>query len=173
MSDITVRSLGVEDWERYRAVRLAALEESPHAFVATHDEEAAEPEEFWRTRMQRSTRLLAEREGVALGIASVGAADDPGVAQLFGLWVHPDARGSGVATELVRAGARVAAGAGKRQLLYWVGTENGRAVAFASGFGFRPTANRRPMRVVSEDDGEDEIAMTLPLAGDRGGPASF
>ena len=173
MSDITVRSLGVHEWERYRAVRLTALQESPQAFVATHGEEAAEPEEFWRNRMQRSTRLLAEREGVALGIASVGAADDPGVAQLFGLWVHPDARGTGVATELVRAGARAAAAAGNRQLLYWVGTENGRAVAFASGFGFRPTAQRRPMRVVSEDDGEDEVAMTLPLAGDRGGIADF
>ena len=63
--------------------------------------------------------------------------------------------------------------AGKRQLHYWVGTDNGRAVAFASGFGFRPTAERRPMRVVSEDDGEEELAMTLPLAGDRGGIAQF
>ena len=175
MTDISVRPLGADDWELYRTVRLTALAESPGAFVATHDEEAAEPEEFWRARMDRSTRLLAEREGSPVGIASVGPSDDddPGVAQLFGLWVHPDERGSGVATELVRAGAHLAVSAGKRQLLYWVGTENGRAVAFASGFGFRPTANRRPMRVVSEDDGEDEIAMTLPLGGDRGGPSSF
>ena len=125
--------------------------------------------------MQRSTRLLAERDGRPVGIASVGEADDdqPEAAQLFGLWVSPEARGTGVATELVRAGASAAATAGKRQLLYWVGTENGRAVAFASGFGFRPTAHRRPMRVVSEDDGEEELAMTLPLAGDRGGIASW
>lgn len=174
MSDITVRALGVDDWERYRSVRLTALKESPAAFVASHDEEAAEPEAFWRTRMERSTRLLAERDGEAVGIASVGTAEDqPDAAELFGLWVHPGARGSGVATELVRAGAQAAADAGKRQLLYWVGTENGRAVAFASGFGFRPTAQRRPMRVVSEDDGEEELAMTLPLVGDRGGIASF
>ena len=174
MSDITVRPLGIDDWETYREVRLTALEESPGAFVATHEEEAAQPEEFWRNRMVRSTRLLAERDGAAVGIASVGPADDePGVAQLFGLWVDPEARGSGVATELVRAGAHAAVTAGNRQLLYWVGTENGRAVAFASGFGFRPTANRRPMRVVSEDDGEEELAMTLPLGGDRGGISTF
>jgi GNAT superfamily N-acetyltransferase len=125
--------------------------------------------------MGRSTRLLAERDGIPLGIASVGPAseEDAGLAQLFGLWVAPEARGTGVATELVRAGARTAADAGKRQLLYWVGTENGRAVAFASGFGFRPTADRRPMRVLSEDDGEEELAMTLPLAGDRGGISPF
>jgi len=171
MSDITVRALGADDWEQYRTVRLVALQESPDAFVASHADEAGEGEEFWRARMERSTRLIAERDGRPLGIASVGAAreDQPEASQLFGLWVHPDARGTGVATELVRAGARTAAEAGKRQLLYWVGTDNGRAVAFASGFGFRPTAERRPMRVVSEDDGEEELAMTLPLTGDRGG----
>jgi ribosomal protein S18 acetylase RimI-like enzyme len=175
MSDITVRTLGDDEWEQYRSVRLTALEESPEAFVATHDEEEAEPEEFWRARMERSVRLLAEREGEAVGVASVGPAgeDEPSAAQLFGLWVAPEARGTGVATELVRAGAKVAADEGRTHLLYWVGTENGRAVAFASGYGFRPTGHRRPMRVVSRDDGEEELAMTLPLTGDRGGLAQF
>ena len=175
MSDITVRSLEVDEWEHYRSVRLTALRDSPEAFVASHDDEQAETEDFWRARMERSTRLLAELDGTPVGIASVGSVDEdqPEAAQLFGLWVHPDARGTGVATALVRAGAQSAAEAGKRQLLYWVGTDNGRAVAFASGFGFRPTAERRPMRVVSEDDGEEELAMTLPLSGDRGGLAQF
>jgi ribosomal protein S18 acetylase RimI-like enzyme len=175
MNDITVRPLGVDDWERYRSVRLKALQESPDAFVASVEDESAEPEDFWRARMERSTRLLAERAGEPVGIASVGPADEdqPEAAQLFGLWVAPEARGSGVATALVRAGAQTAAEKGKRQLHYWVGTDNGRAVAFASGFGFRPTAERRPMRVVSEDDGEEELAMTLPLSGDRGGLAQF
>lgn len=175
MSDITVRPLGVEEWEQYRSVRLTALAESPEAFVATHAAEEAEPEQFWRDRMERSTRLLAEVDGEPVGIASIGAVGEqkPEAAQLFGLFVRPDARGSGVATALVRAGAQVAAEQGRSQLYYWVGTDNGRAVAFASGFGFRPTGLRRPMRVVSEDDGEEEVAMTLPLSGDRGGIPSL
>lgn len=171
MSDITVRSLSVEEWDQYRTMRLRALEESPEAFVADHADEEDESEDFWRARMERSVRLLAEREGEVLGIASVGAVGEehPDVAQLFGLWVRPEARGSGVAAALVRSGAKVAAEQGRSQLYYWVGTDNGRAVAFASSFGFRPTGTRRPMRVVSEDDGEEEVAMTLPLSGDRGG----
>ena len=175
MSDITVRSLGLDEWDQYRSMRLKALEESPEAFVATHAEEEAEPESFWRARMERSVRLLAEREGEPLGIASVGPGgdDEERAAQLFGLWVRPEARGSGVAAALVRAGAHVAAEQRKTHLLYWVGTDNGRAVAFASSFGFRPTGTRRPMRVVSADDGEEEIAMTLPLAGDRGGIGGY
>ena len=63
MTDITVRPLGEDDWEDYRSVRLAALRESPEAFVATVEQEEAYDEDFWRERMQRSARLVAEREG--------------------------------------------------------------------------------------------------------------
>ena len=171
MSEISVRALGEGDWELYPSVRLRALEESPDAFVASHDTEADQSEQFWTERMKRSQRLLAEVDGEAAGIASVGAvADRDDAAQIFGLWVDPALRGSGVATALVKAGVKAAAGQGKSHVVYWVGTDNGRAVAFASGFGFRPTSDRRPMRVVSEDDGEEEIAMDLPIS-DRIGNA--
>ncbi|QGN58343.1 GNAT family N-acetyltransferase [Nostocoides sp. HKS02] len=170
MSDITVRTLGEDEWEQYRAVRLSALEESPDAFAATLAEEQEFDEALWRTRMQRSQRLLAEREGTAVGVASLGQqTESDRVAELFGLWVSPAARGSGVATQLVRAGADAARQQGRTHLAYWVGTDNGRAVAFASGFGFRPTDSRRPMRV-RQADVEEEIAMVLPLGEDRGMP---
>lgn len=171
MADISVRQLTEDDWEAYRAVRLDALTESPEAFVATSEQEKAFPEQEWRDRMKRSTRLLAEVEGATTGVVSVGevrTGDQPTVSELFGLWVRPASRGSGVASALVRAGAEAAREAGKSHLAYWVGTDNGRAVAFASGFGFRPTDSRRPMRVVSADDGEEEICMVLPLGVDRG-----
>ena len=35
MSEIIVRALDEADWERYRSVRLAAMEDSPEAFGAT------------------------------------------------------------------------------------------------------------------------------------------
>ena len=173
MSDITVRRLDEDEWEQYRTARLSALEESPEAFVATADEERAYDEDFWRARMRRSQRLLAEVDGESVGVASVGQTQEGNdkVAELFGLWVAPTARGTGVATQLVQAGADVARAQGRSHLAYWVGSDNGRAVAFASGFGFRPTDSRRPMRVRNGDEPEDEIAMVLPLGEDRGTPA--
>jgi ribosomal protein S18 acetylase RimI-like enzyme len=171
MTEITVRHLGEDEWKDYRAVRLEALSESPEAFVATVDEEEAFDEAHWRSRMQRSARLVAERDGAAVGVVSVGTApsDDEGRSgELFGLWVKPELRGSGVATTLVKNGAALARRRGQSRLYYWVGTENGRAVAFASGIGFRPTDQRRPMGVTSEADGAEEIAMVLPLGDDRG-----
>ncbi len=174
MTDVTVRVLGVDDWQLYKKVRLAALDESPDAFVASYDAESAETEDFWRQRMVRSQRLLAERDGQALGVVSLGESDDgnPDTAQLFGLWVAPQARGTGVASALVRAGADAALSQGRTQLAYWVGTDNGRAVAFASGFGFRPGNLRRPMRVQNDADGEQELMMVLALGHDRGQPVA-
>jgi ribosomal protein S18 acetylase RimI-like enzyme len=175
MTEITVRPLGEDDWQDYRSVRLAALRESPQAFAASAEEEEAYDESFWRQRMKRSARLVAERGGQAVGVVSVGTAkaDDGTAGELFGLWVHPDARGSGVATRLVKNGAAIAAERGHSHLVYWVGTENGRAVAFASGMGFRPTDYRRPMGVVSEEDGEEEAAMVLALGDDPGSSPRF
>lgn len=170
MTDITVRPLGEDDWQEYRAVRLAALRDAPDAFAASADEEEGYDEALWRERMTRSARLVATRETGAVGVLSVGNAKDAdGMAgELFGLWVHPDARGSGVATQLVKTGASLARDRGQTHLVYWVGTDNGRAVAFASGIGFRPTDFRRPMGVVSEEDGDEEVAMVLALGEDVG-----
>lgn len=170
MTDITVRTLTADDWATYRDARLDALKESPEAFVAQFDTEVDFPESEWRERMRRSQRLLAEgSEGANVGIVSIreGTKEGPTYADLFGLWVAPVARGTGVASALVRSAAETARDAGMTHLTYWVGTDNGRAVAFASGFGFRPTDYRRPMRVKSELDGDEEIEMVLPLGEDR------
>ena len=73
------------------------------------------------------------------------------------------------AAELVGQSATLAERKGLRQLFYWVGSDNGRAVAFASSFGFRPTDDRRPMRVATADgQDEQEIALVLALGEDRG-----
>ncbi len=174
MTEISVRRLAEEDWDEYRQTRLRALKESPEAFVASADEEVDYPEERWRDRMRRSQRLLAERDGQAMGVASIGSentADDT-VGELFGLWVSPDARGSGVARRLLEAAAKAARESEMKHLVYWVGTDNGRAVAFASSFGFRPTDNRRPMPIRGaevEDEDAEEMAMVLPLGTSSGG----
>lgn len=173
MTEITVRRLSEEDWVEYREVRLRALRESPEAFVASAEEEGEFDEERWRDRMRRSQRLLAQREQEAVGVASVGTegTEQDTVGELFGLWVHPEQRGSGVARRLLEAAARTAREDSLNHLVYWVGTDNGRAVAFASSFGFRPTDNRRPMQIHGVDvDDEDttEMAMVLPLGSSSG-----
>lgn len=170
MTDINVRALSEDEWEQFRSIRLAALEDSPDAFVATADAEREFEEPYWRLRMNRARRLVAEVEDTSVGVVSLGKLEGAdGTAELFGLWVSPDWRGRSVAATLVTQGAQQALDEGYQRLAYWVGTDNGRAVAFASSFGFRPTGRRRPMRVRNGDgETDEEIAMVLSLAGDRG-----
>jgi len=170
MSEIDVHALGEEDWQQFRDIRLAALRDSPDAFVASAAQEAALGEDEWRERMRRARRLVAECDGSPIGVVSLGQGDPEHscTGELFGLWVAPEGRGTGVAWKLVEAGAAQARADGHKNLGYWVGTDNGPAVAFASSFGFRPTGTRRPMRVANEVDGSVEMVMVLPLGEDPG-----
>ena len=164
MSDVSVRALGGEDWQAYRDMRLAALAEAPEAFTGSYESERELDEAFWRTRMARSARLLATVDDDPVGIVSVGEAA-PDVAELFGMWVVPGSRGGGVAWRLMEAASEHARQQGRRALQAWVSTDNGRAVAFFSSYGFRPSDHRRPM---TTDAAVEELAMTLPLGDDSG-----
>ena len=117
--------------------------------------------------MTRSHRLLAERGQTPQGIVSLGAYDEePSAAEVFGLYVVPDARGTGVSWRLVEAAAALATQNGSGQLYYWVGTDNGRAIGFAKNFGFRLSGYRRPSRASDLELGEQEVALVLSLEPD-------
>ena len=169
MPDIKIRLLGKDEWPLYREVRLAALKESPEAFVGRFEDEAARDDEFWRERMNRASRIVAERHGELVGVVGLGLHDgDSDNGEVFGLWTAPTVRGERVARGLVETAARKATEDGCRSLFYWAVSDNATSVGFASSFGFRPTSQRRPVRVA---DGEaerdvDEVAMVLPLAPD-------
>ena len=107
MSEISIRVLGEDEWEQYKEFRLRALKESLEAFVADHATEAEYDEKFWRKRMRRSLRLLAERDSEPVGILSLRANTDlyENAAEIFGLFVPTELRGSGVAAGLVQAAA--------------------------------------------------------------------
>jgi len=113
MSEISVRVLAESEWSLYRDIRLRALAESPGSFTATLADEADRDEQFWRDRMTRSYRLLAERGEVPQGIVSLGPDEqDPTAAEVFGLYVVPEARSTGVSWRLVEATADLASQGG-------------------------------------------------------------
>ena len=170
MSAITVRPLGEDDWKLYRDVRLSALKESPEAFAASASSEQELEEATWRQRMGRSTRLVAEDEsGEPIGVVSLRVDsrpdEDTPYGELFGLWVDPQRRGSGIAVKMLDSLLEHARAAHLGAVIYWVGTDNARAVSFASSHGFLPTEYRRPMKENSTDDeSTEEAAFVYPLA---------
>lgn len=169
MTQVNVRTLGGEDWPIYRKLRLAALQEAPQAFVSTYSDEQAYDADFWQARMARSARLVAAIATAEsgpfepVGIVSIGEGEQPETGALYGLWVAPEHRGEGIAMSLVQAAARQARADRRRWVTLWVATDNGRAVAFFSSVGFRPTEERRPMAGNHETL---EIAMELAVGED-------
>src|SRR3712207_7369848 len=160
METIDVRLLGEKDWQEYRRIRLESLEKSPSAFAVTQAEEVQRPDDYWRERVVSADRLLAVRGGRSIGVVSLQpASGDEPTGEVLELWVAPEVRNTGVAWRLVEAAAERAAVLGMTKLTYWVSTENGRAIAFATNFGFRPTSLRRTVKASSEEFGDQEIAL--------------
>ncbi len=169
MTDIKIRLLDEDEWQLYREVRLAALRDAPEAFVARFEDEASYDDDFWAELMSRATRIVATRGDEPVGLVCLGLHhQDPQTGAVFGLWTAPSVRGQRVGWELVSTARQRAVEDGCRLLYFWVVSDNGAAVGFASSFGFRPTSERRSVRV---SDGEaerdaDEVAMVLPLTPD-------
>ena len=168
MLDLTVRVLGQEDWPVYRAVRLAALQESPNVLGATLELEASADEDHWRAQMTAARRLVVELDGRVCGVVSVDRfTEEPESADLSGLWVDPSARSTGAAGRLVETAVTLTAAEGIKRMYYWVGTENARAIGFATSFGFRVASHRRAVAGAGDPSAADtEIALVLPLEDD-------
>src|SRR5262245_46034563 len=96
----------VDVWERVRALRIAALADTPDTFGSTLVEEVDQPEAFWRARLARAevTTLVAMLDGQEAGLVVVAPQDnDATVAGIFSMWVAPFARGRGVGDALILA----------------------------------------------------------------------
>ncbi|GAA1886603.1 hypothetical protein GCM10009773_13650 [Williamsia serinedens] len=159
---VEIRRLTGDDWAEYRAFRISAAIESPHAFGATPEDMAARPDQSWRSLLEAHR----DPHGVALvtvdgarWIGSMRAHVADGVAWVYSVYVIPDERRSGVAsalmTELVAWSAQHAPSA-----MLHVAETNDRARRLYEQFGFAPTG------VTVQNPAYPsltELAMRLPL----------
>lgn len=162
---IFIRPLGEDDWRLCPlhfediAPDSSELAVDPHPVVAQPDRHS----EFVGAR-----RLVAEQDGVTVGVVTVRSRpEDPSSADL-GLWVAHAVRNSTTPTLLVEAAAALEAGGGTKDLYYWVGTDNASAIAFASNTGFRVTSHRRTVPTTSDQPGDQQVAFVMPLEADPG-----
>ena len=138
--------LGTADWQELQDTRLHALEESPHAFVATYTEEALLPELYWRSRIESSTWMVAREGGQTIGLARLRTPEDEprtpedeplDVRYIESVWVQPDHRCNGVVRSMMEELELHALGAGVARLRLWVlDTNRSAADAYVKlGFG--------------------------------------
>ncbi|QDU67482.1 GNAT family N-acetyltransferase [Engelhardtia mirabilis] len=177
---VDVERAGPEQWERVRALRLAALADVPDAFGRQLADERDLDPAFWRGRLEgaRAATFLASIEGRDVGlvtgahiVAEVVGGDSPEAAAsggapqvgagLYSMWVEASARGRGVGDRLVEAVVDWARRRGCSRLLLDVGDDNGPAIGLYLRHGFAPTGRRSCLPPPREHVTEHELALRL------------
>ncbi|MGH7045969.1 MAG: GNAT family N-acetyltransferase [Stellaceae bacterium] len=106
IAEVTVRRLVAEDVARYRQIRLDALKHDPDWFGSTFETESSEPPQWFADRLERAAVFGAEDREELLGIAGFFAREGRKEAHkgvLWGMYVRPKARTSGIGRRLVEA----------------------------------------------------------------------
>lgn len=163
---IELRALTAEDWADWRALRLAALAEAPHAFgsVLADWQGSGDQEERWRARLRiaGSLNLIARVDGEPAGMASGVPAGEPGIVELISMWVRPAVRGHGVGVALIGEVARWAGHGGATTMRLSVVPGNAPARALYRRCGFADTG--APGDLLA-DGVTRELVMERPLPG--------
>jgi RimJ/RimL family protein N-acetyltransferase len=162
---LKVRRLETDDAAIYRELRLEGLKHHPEAFSASWQDESAEPAACWAERLQTSTVFGGWVDGSPLlGVAGFhvnGAVKLRHKGILWGMYVRPEGRGSGLAASLVQ---RVIEHARTlvEEICLTVVASNQAAHRLYSAAGFEPYGlERRGLKV--GDAYYDHVLMALPL----------
>jgi ribosomal protein S18 acetylase RimI-like enzyme len=146
---MAIRVVQDEEWERARDLRLRALADAPEAFGSSLKEEEHGSESEWRKWIAPTdsgvwfVEATDDDEFVAMAIGSV---DDPSkTAHLFGMWVEPERRRSGIGKRLVETVIEWGRARGAVRIELEVNGLTRPAVALYQACGFAPTGHSRPL----------------------------
>jgi ribosomal protein S18 acetylase RimI-like enzyme len=146
---VAIRIVREEEWERARDLRLRAVAEAPEAFARSLEEEEGLSESDWRERVAPSDSHVwfveATDDDEFVGMA-VGFLDDPSkTAYLFGMWVEPGRRRSGIGKRLVETVIEWGRGRGAVRFELEVNEATRPALALYQACGFAPTGHSGPL----------------------------
>ena len=156
---VEIRRADPEDWALVRELRLAALQDTPDFFWATHEEEVTQPQSWWRDFIAGGAWFLAFAGARPVGLAAVvepfetiesqdaAPAGEPPMSflDLISMWVDPAARGRGLGQSLVEAAMQWARSEGVRELRLWVTEGNDGARRLYERAGFVATGRSTPL----------------------------
>ena len=126
------------------------LRDDSDYFSTRYEDMVREPDRAWREWVaeaaagKQKTLFVAEEDGRWHGVVGAFARVDPLEVQLISMWVDPEARGRGVARDLIRAVARWALGRGSTRVVLFVQEANEPARALYERAGFASTGDRAP-----------------------------
>jgi GNAT superfamily N-acetyltransferase len=163
---VIIRQLTGDDLAAYRALHRFGIGESPQGFVDVVETDAARPDAEVTAMLVRGDAWGAFDGERLVGKLTVDALPYPSLAHTFwihAVYVHPDARGSGVSGELMRAAIGAAQAKGASRMALWVNGVNAPAKRLYERIGFRETG-RIPGGIRVDGAYVDDVLMTLELS---------
>jgi ribosomal protein S18 acetylase RimI-like enzyme len=142
-----IKLLVPDDWRTLRTVRLAALQESPEAFLATYEAEREFDEARWRAEFDRGAWIIGLENRTPVSVLGCTRAEDapPWERYLEYLWVAPECRRTGVASGMLRYAIGWLRERGVRRALLWVLDGNDAAVRLYKRAGFVSSSHSQPL----------------------------
>ncbi|WP_136706173.1 GNAT family N-acetyltransferase [Agromyces sp. H66] len=157
---VTLRPATSEDRDAIVAVFLDCWRESYVGVLPSAAIEAmtdARAQALWR-RVLASTEgtvLVAERDGVVLGVTRFAASPEGDDGAVHSLYVSPRARGLGLGTMLLDRAYETLRAGGARSVALWVFEANAPSIAFYRGRGWLPDGGSR----TQDEFGEPELRL--------------
>ncbi len=148
----TIRRIRPGEGKLLREVRLRALRTDPDAFAASHDQASSRDEPIWEDIAAGAASgddeiiFVIEGDGGFTGMVGAFArGDEPATRNLYGMWVAPEVRGSGLGRGLVDAVVEWSREVGADEVKLWVVESNLPAVRLYEKSGFVPTGEAQPL----------------------------
>jgi ribosomal protein S18 acetylase RimI-like enzyme len=142
-----LRHLTREEWPVLREIRLAALSESPSAFLSTYEKEVGYGPERWASEFDRGEWIIGELHGQRVSL--VGVVQAPGTHQderyLEYVWVTPDRRRDRIAFDMLTNVLDRLAETGIRTVFLWVLNGNDVASWLYKRLDFTTTDDRQQL----------------------------
>lgn len=159
---IVVQVDRVSDASLLREIRCESLLDSPAAYGARYVDVATQPLSYWKSLIRRRHYFLARQDERAIGMVCIDRYEQGDVSGhgIFSMFVRPEYRGLGVATQLIATSKTYVASSGGQELYLDVVETNSRAVSFYRREGFTECSNRREM---ASDPTRGMITMVCQL----------
>ena len=123
--------------ERWRSIRLQALEDSPRAFGTTYSEASQWAVSRWEAQVVEFATFVAVVDGRDVGVARGATHRDMRARELISMWVAPTTRRQGIGAQLIENVADWAKAAGATALVLDVVAANGSAISLYERMGFQ------------------------------------
>ncbi|THJ35726.1 GNAT family N-acetyltransferase [Lampropedia aestuarii] len=163
---ISTHTISPQQWAVYKEARLKALKDSPDAFGSTWQAESARSDESWFNQVSGAFSGSTDRGIFAFKDAHVCglvwcqlSMAQPGIANLYQMWVDPQARGCGIGRTLLNEATAWAQNKGATHIRLTVTVAQSPAMQLYRSYGFYPVGEPTAMR-----DGSELMVQTMEVA---------